>query len=137
MKNFKNYFANLESNGEGNENIASFVNALSGESKDDAKTATYDADGVALGADAEDKAVLLHSMKNLGDSLRRTENKIVALVGMGSNPSGVLITNDSFCPHTKQKAPGLESCSSHGCCKGNARRLKHFHAGALVSAIPE
>ena len=85
--NFKNYFTKLESNDEGNENMASFANALSGESKEDAKTATYDADGVALGADAEDKAVLLHSMKNLGDSLRRTENKIVALVGMGSNPS--------------------------------------------------
>ena len=63
ITNFKNYFASLESNKEGDENMASFTNALSGESKEDVKTATYDANGVALGADAEDKAVLAHSMK--------------------------------------------------------------------------
>ena len=54
MTNFKNYFANLGSNREGNENMASFTNALSGETKENTKTATYDADGVALGADAEE-----------------------------------------------------------------------------------
>ena len=53
MTNFKNYFANLESNGEGNKNMASFANALSGDTKKDTKTAIYDADGIALGADSE------------------------------------------------------------------------------------
>ena len=101
--NFKNYFTKLESNDEGNENIASFVNALSGESKDDAKTATYDADGVALGADVEEKIVVINSMRNLGGSLCRLENKIAALVGMGSNPTGVLITDDIVCQHEKEK----------------------------------
>ena len=66
MKNFKNYFANLESNGEGNENIASFTHALSGDTKEDTKTATYNADGVALGADAEGKIVMIHSIKKIG-----------------------------------------------------------------------
>ena len=108
MTNFKNYFANLESNGEGNGNMASFTNALSGDTKEDTKTATYDADGVALGADAEGKIVMIHSMKKLGGSLRRPENKIAVLVGMGSNPTGVLITDDSFCQHEKGKAPGIK-----------------------------
>ena len=101
MSNFKNYFVNLESNGKGNENMASFTNTLSRETEDNTKTATYDADGVALGTDAEEEVVLIHSMKNLGGSLRRPENKSAALVGMGSNPTGVLITDDSFCQHEK------------------------------------
>ena len=67
MTNFKNYFANLESNGEGNGNMASFTNALSGDTKEDTKTATYDADGVALGVDTEEKIVMIHSMKNWED----------------------------------------------------------------------
>ena len=45
------------------------TNALSGETKEDTKTAAYAADGVALdGADAEGKVVLIHSMRNLGRS---------------------------------------------------------------------
>ena len=103
MTNFKNYFANLESNEEGNKIMASFTNALSGDTKEDTKTATCDADVMALGADAEEKVVLIHSMRNLGGLLRRPENKIAALVGMGSNPTGVLITNNSFCQHEKGK----------------------------------
>ena len=70
---------------------------------------TYDADGVALGADAEERIVLIHSMKNLGGSLRRPKNKIAALVRMGSNPTGVLITDGSFCQQEKEKAPGIET----------------------------
>ena len=67
MTNFKNYFANLESNGEGNKNMASFTNALSGDTKEDTKTATYDAHCVAMGADAEERIVLIHSIKNWED----------------------------------------------------------------------
>ena len=33
--------------------MASFANALSGDTKKDTKTAIYDADGIALGADSE------------------------------------------------------------------------------------
>ena len=106
--NFKNYFASLDSNGDGNENMAAFTNALSGDAKEDLKMATYDADSVALGADAEEKIVLIHSMRNLGGSLRRPKNKIAALVGMGSSPARVLIVDDSFCVPEKEKAPGLE-----------------------------
>ena len=55
MMNFKNYFADLDSNGDGNQNMASFANAFPDDTNEDIKTATYDADSVALGADAEEK----------------------------------------------------------------------------------
>ena len=119
MSNFKNYFAKIDSNGDGNKNMASFTNALSGDAKEDIKTVTYDADSVALGADAEEKTVPIHSFKNLGGSLRRPKNKIAALVGMGVNPAGVLIMEDSFCQHQKEKAPGIEKFQK---CDSNEER---------------
>ena len=98
--------------------MASFANALSGDTKKDTKTAIYDADGVALGADSEEKIVMIHS-KKMGGSLRRPENKIAALVEMGSNPTGVLITDDSFCRHEKEKAPGIKKFQKCEGSKGN------------------
>ena len=135
MTNFKNYFADLESNGEGNENMASFTNALSGETNEDTKTATYDADGVALGADAEGKIFMIHSMRNLGGSLRRPENKIAAMVGMGSNPTGVLITDDSFYQHDKEKAQGIEKfqkCESNEECAALTGVAKGMHDTSII-----
>ena len=58
-------------------------------------------------------------MRTLGGSLRCPGNKIAALVGMGSNPTGVLITNDSFCQHKKEKAPGTEKFQK---CESNEER---------------
>ena len=55
----------------------------------------------------------------MGGSLRRPENKIAALVRMGSNPTGVLITDDSFCHHEKGKAPGIEKFQK---CESNEER---------------
>ena len=86
----------------GTKNMISFANALSGDTKEDMKTATYDADGVALGVDAEEKVVLIDSMRNLGGSLRRLENKITVLVGMGRNPTEVLSRTTAFA-NTKRK----------------------------------
>ena len=139
MTGFKNYFANLESNGDGNENMAAFTTTLSGESTEDAKMATYDPDGVALGADSEGKVVLVRGIKNLGGSLRRPENKIAALVGMGAFPSGVLIKNDSFCQHVKEKAPGLEKFQK---CESNEERaaltgvVKGMHDASNIFCWP-
>ena len=96
--------------------MAAFTNVLSGDAKEDIKMATYNADSVALGADAEEKIVLIHSMRNLGGSLRRPKNKIAALFGMGSSPTGVLIVDDSFCVPEKEKAPGIkkfQKCNSN------------------------
>ena len=62
MTNFKNFFANLDSNWDGNENMAAFTNAMSGDTKEDLKTATYNAYSVALGADAEEKMALIHQI---------------------------------------------------------------------------
>ena len=58
-------------------------------------------------------------MKNLGGSLRRPKNKIAALVGMGSSPTGVLIVDDSFCLPEKEKAPGIEK--NHKCNSNDER----------------
>lgn len=66
MIGFKNCYVNLESNEEGNENMVFFSVTLSGnKSVDDRiKIATYDIDSVAVGADAENNVVVMHSLKN-------------------------------------------------------------------------
>ena len=101
---------------------------------------------MALGADAEEKIVQIRGMKNLGGSLRRPKNKIAALVGMGSNPTGMLITDDSFCQHDKEKVPGIKKFQK---CKSNEERtaltgvskgmhdVSNIFDGTLVSASTE
>ena len=107
---FGEYFKGHPANNDGNKNMEAFTNALSGDKtvEDQIKIASYDAGGGVLGADAEKKIVILHSLKNLGGLLLRPANKIVALVGMDENPMGVIISNPCFCTGVKKQGPGLE-----------------------------
>ena len=100
-KNFKEYFENHPSNEEGDKNMDSFTKAKT-------NIATNNADSVVVGADAENNAVIIHSLSNLGGNLLRPDDNIVGAVGMGNNPIGVSISTNSFCRHVKQNAPDLE-----------------------------
>ena len=109
-KNYGEYYFNLPSNDEGNKLLDSFSKALSGDLmvKERIQIATNDQDNVFIGADAEQNVIVLHSVNNLGGSVRRPDDKIVGAVGMGSNPNGVVISKKSFCTTVKAKGPGLE-----------------------------
>ena len=93
MITFGEYYESHPATNDGNKNMEAFTNALGGDKtiEERRKVASYDADSVVLGADAEKKVVVLHSLKNLGGSLLRPANKIVALVGMDENPMGVVV----------------------------------------------
>ena len=74
-------------------------------------------------------------MRNLGGSLRRQENKIAALVGMGSNQTGQLIANTSFCQHKKKKASGIEKfekCESNEECAALTGVTKGMHDASKI-----
>ena len=116
-KDYREYFFNLPSNDDGNKLLDSFSEALSGDLtvKERIQIASKDQDNVSVCADAEQKVVVLHSVNNLGGSVRRPDDKIVGAVGMGSNPSGVVISTQSFCTTVKANGPGwtkLESCNT-------------------------
>ena len=95
---YKSYYETLPSNEEGNKNMDSFSNAFSGDlSVDDRiRVATGDQDNVIIASDAEKSVVVLHSFHNLGGTVRRPEDKIVAAVGMGANPTGIVIAKTSI-----------------------------------------
>ena len=52
--------------------------------------------------------IVLHSVNNLGGSVRRPDDKIVGAVDMGSNPNGVVISKQIFCSTVKANGPGWE-----------------------------
>ena len=89
----------------------SFTEALYGDKsqKEKSNITTNNADSVVVGADAENNAVIIHSLKNLGGNLLRPNDNIVGIVGMGNNPMGVSISTNSFCKEVKQNAPVLEN----------------------------
>ena len=98
--NFREYYNSLSSNEEGNKNMEAFTNAFSGELsvEDRIRLAVGDHDNVIVAADAEGNAVVLHSLANLGGTFRCKEDKIVAAVGMGIDPTatGVVIAKSSM-----------------------------------------
>ena len=87
-----------------------FSNALSGDKdiKDRVRMATNKANSIVVGSDAENDAVIIHSLSNLGGNILHPTDNIVGIVGMGCNPIGVSTVIDSFCKRVKQNTPGLE-----------------------------
>ena len=115
--NFREYYNSLSSNEEGNKNMEAFTNAFNGELsvEDRIRLAVGDHDNVIVAADAECNAVVLHSLANLGGTFRCKEDKIVAAVGMGTDPTGVVIAKTSMGVPVKAKGPAyknLEACNS-------------------------
>ena len=109
-KNFKEYFENHPSNEDGNKNMNSFSEALSGDKskKEKISIATNNADSVVVGSNAENNVVIIHSLSNLGGNLLRPDDDIVGAVGMGSNPIGISVCTNSFFKQVKLNTPGLE-----------------------------
>ena len=105
--NFREYYNPLYSNEEGNKNMEAFTNVFNGELSVENRIcwAVGDHDNVIVAADAENNAVVLHSLANLGGTFRCKEDKIVAAVGMGSDPTGGVIAKTSMGVPVKAKGP--------------------------------
>ena len=87
-----------------------------------------------MGSDAENNAVIVHSLSNLGGNLLQPDDHIVGAVGMGSNPIGVSISTNSFCKKVKQNTPGLEKYKE---CESEEEpvALKSTKAGKIDESI--
>ena len=111
-------------------NMDSFSKVLSGDEniEDRIRMATNNTDSVIVGSDAENNAVIIHSLSNLGGNLLHLADNIVGAVGMGNNPIEISIAIDSFCKKVKFSTPGLEKVQRmyfqrrSDCAKGHEQR---------------
>ena len=116
-QSYKKHFLELPSNDDGNKNNISFSKASSAEIaiEDRIKNDTGDPDNVIICVDVKGKIQLIHSLSNLGGTIRRPVDKLVGAIGMGHDPVGIIVVKSSLGVSCKHKAPGLEryeSCES-------------------------
>ena len=91
------WFLNHPSNDGGNRNLQAFSNILSSDATHAAKLQSLieEIDTVILAADGSNNIMIMHSLKNLGGTRSRPENKVVGMLGMGSQAISVLINLNS------------------------------------------
>ena len=83
---FTSYFSALPFNDEGNRNTKAFTEAMVQESeKAMMKLITDDQNYVLFGADSRGRIRIIHSVKNLGGTMLRSQDKLAALLGTLSN----------------------------------------------------
>jgi hypothetical protein len=88
-----NWFINHESNGTGNKNLQAFNDILSsGDSKEKKlKNLVKEINTVILATKVSRNIMILHSPKNFLGTRTRPENKVVCMLGLGSEATCVLL----------------------------------------------
>ncbi len=91
------WFLNHLSNDGGNRNLQAFSDILSSDATHAAKLQSLieEIDTVILAADGSNNIMIMHSLKNLGGTRSRQKNKVVGMLGMGSQAISVLINLNS------------------------------------------
>ena len=107
---WKQHYLSLASNKQGNQNISAFTEAsLSSISKKDRlNNISEELDYVVLTGDGFNKVQLLHSIKNVGGTRLRPENKILALIGQGPNSVPVIVDEESLLADVDICSPKFE-----------------------------
>ena len=88
-----NWFINHASNDAGNQNLQAFSDIL-GSSKNETtklRQVVEDIDTVILAVNSSNRIMLLHSPKNFGGTRTRPANKVICLMGMGTQAVSVLV----------------------------------------------
>ena len=82
---WKQHFSSLAVNDQGNQNLNEFSGAFSSKlsSEEKLRNLVEDMDSMFFAADGEKKVQSYHSLKNLGGTRLRKENKVIALLGVG------------------------------------------------------
>ncbi len=90
---WSNWFVNHASNNAGNQNLKAFGKILNSDNKHATKLQQLvkEIDTVILAADANKRIRILHSPKNFGGTRTRPENKVVCMVGMGTQSVSILV----------------------------------------------
>ena len=88
-----NWFVNHGNNDAGNKNIQAFSDILSSGDSNKVKLQALveDIDTVILAADSNNTIMILHSPKNLRGRRSRPKNKVVCILGVGSQGTCVLL----------------------------------------------
>jgi len=106
---WKQFFLSHPKNEQGNSNMGAFSIALkAGNSKIEKLSALTEEGTVFVAADSDKQIVLFHHPKNLGGTRSRTTDKIVCLVGFGSETTCVQI-NEKI---ATQSPPTLDELSA-------------------------
>ncbi len=99
------WFTNHPSNDAGNLNLQAFSNILGSGDTEATKLqqVTEEIDTVILAANGSNGIIMLHSPKNFGGTRTRPANKLVCMIGMGSQAVSVLVDlNLEFGTHKSQ-----------------------------------
>jgi hypothetical protein len=90
---WSNWFVNHASNDEGNRNLKAISGILSSNNNDATKLRQLakEIDMFILAADANKCIMILHSPKNFGGTRTRPENKVVCMLGMGTQSVSILV----------------------------------------------
>jgi hypothetical protein len=91
--NWSNWFTNHPSNDAGNKNMQAISDILSSGDPTDSKiqSSVEDIDTVILAADANKKVMNFHSPKNFGGTRIQPKNKVMAMLGLGTQATWVQI----------------------------------------------
>jgi len=107
---WKQHFSSLAVNDQGNQNLNEFSGAFSSElsSEEKLRNLVEDMDSMFFAADGEKKVQSYHSLKNLGGTRLRKENKVIALLGVGPVAVCVELSLESALKDCNLKTPKPE-----------------------------
>ena len=108
---WKQFYASLPSNEVGNQNIGAFTAAIDSQlsKKERRGKITEEINDVVLTADHSGKIQILHSLKIVGGTRLRPENKILALIGTGPNSVPVIVDEESLLVDCNIASPKIAS----------------------------
>ena len=110
---WKQFFLSHPENEQGNSNMGAFSIALkAGNSKIEKLSALTEEGTVFVAADSDKQIVLFHHPKNLGGTRSRTTDKIVCLVGFGSETTCVQINEKIALLDCNTVTPTLDELSA-------------------------
>jgi hypothetical protein len=94
---WSNWFVNYASNNAGNQNLKAFSKILNLNDNNATKLwqLVEEIDPVILAADANKCIMILHSPKNFGGTRTRPKNKVVCMLGMGTQSVSILVNLNS------------------------------------------
>ncbi len=112
---WSNWFINHASNNAGNQNLKDFSKILSSNDNNVTKLRKLvkEIDTVILAADANNRIMILHSPKNFGGTQTQPKNKVVCMLGIGTQAVSVLVDLNSALANCNIIVPTVNKLS--GC----------------------
>jgi hypothetical protein len=142
---WSNWFVDHASNNAGNQNLKAFSKILRLNDNNATKLwqLVKEIDKVILAADASKRIMTLHSPKNFGGTQTRPENKVVCMLGMGTQSASILIDLNLALANCNIIVPTVDELSGSGTAQEvedipipAANRLVKFKGSAIFIPGP-